>query len=196
MSLSSTAIVIRILQQKAQMDTPHGRTVLGILIFQDVMIVPMMLITPLLAGTSNDIGEDLLWMILKIIGLAGIVWILARYLVPKLMTHITSTRVQEVFLMSVIALCLAVTFLTASLGLSLSLGAFVAGLIIADSEYSHQALSSILPFRDIFSSLFFISIGMLLNVSFVGDHFVWVLLLLMGVLVMKGISGGLAGRVS
>ena len=192
-SLSSTAIVIRILQQKAQMDTPHGRTVLGILIFQDVMIVPMMLITPLLAGTSSNIGEDLLWMILKIIGLAGIVWILARYLVPKLMTHITSTRVQEVFLMSVIALCLGVTFLTASLGLSLSLGAFVAGLIIADSEYSHQALSSILPFRDIFSSLFFISIGMLLNVSFVGDHFVWVLLLLMGVLVMKGISGGLAG---
>jgi CPA2 family monovalent cation:H+ antiporter-2 len=189
LALSSTAIVIKLLQQKGQIDSLPGRTVLGILIFQDIVIVPMMLITPLLSGKGGNLGIELLLMLLKFILIGGLVYVFSRFLVPKLLISIARTRTQEIFLMSVITLCFAIAWLTSSVGLSLSLGAFLAGLILSESEYSHQALGSVLPFRDMFTSIFFISVGMLLNVHYIFANVWSVGLALIAVTLLKLLTG-------
>ncbi len=188
-ALSSTAIVIKLLQQKGQIDSLPGRTVLGILIFQDIVIVPMMLVTPLLAGQGGNLGMELLFMLLKFILIGVLVYVFSRFVVPKLLISIARTRTQEIFLMSVITLCFAIAWLTSSIGLSLSLGAFLAGLILSESEYSHQALGSVLPFRDMFTSIFFISVGMLLNVHYIFANFWLVVGVLIALTVLKLITG-------
>lgn len=189
LALSSTAIVIKLLQQKAQIDSLHGRTILGILIFQDIVIVPMMLIAPLLKGEGGNIAIDLVWMLLKFAVIGAIVFLSSRYFIPRIMTIIARTRTQEIFLMSVITLCFTIAWLTSSVGLSLSLGAFLAGLILSESEYSHQALGSVLPFKDIFTSIFFISVGMLLDVSYLYSNALEVLVILSIIVVIKFMTG-------
>jgi len=166
LSLSSTAIVLKLLQERAEVDTRYGQTALAILIFQDIIIVPMMLFTPLLAGATGNLGTSLLILLAKAIGTILLVFLSAEWIVPHVLYQIARTRSRELFLLSVVVICFGVAWLTSSVGLSLTLGAFLAGLIISESEYSHQALSSILPFRDLFTSLFFVSIGMLLDVGF------------------------------
>ncbi|HEX3035022.1 MAG TPA: cation:proton antiporter [Thermodesulfobacteriota bacterium] len=189
-SLSSTAIVLKLLQERAEIDSPHGRTALGILIFQDIIIVPMMLLTPLLAGAMENIGKSLLVLMAKGIGVIILVLISAQWVVPQVLYQIARTRSRELFLLSIVVICLAVAWLTSSIGLSLALGAFLAGLTISESEYSHQALSNVLPFRDVFTSFFFISIGMLLNISFLLEQPVLVILITLGVLALKTVTAG------
>jgi len=184
-SLSSTAIVLKLIQERGEVDSPHGRTTLGILIFQDIIIVPMILFASLLAGATGDLGESVLVLIAKGIGIIGLVIVSARWIVPQILYQITRTRIQELFLLSVIVICLAVAWITSSAGLSLALGAFLAGLIISESEYSHHALGNILPFRDVFISFFFISIGMLLDVGFLFRQPGTIMLMALGVLVLK-----------
>ncbi|MBD3401400.1 potassium transporter KefB [candidate division GN15 bacterium] len=166
-ALSSTAIVLRSLQERAEIFSPHGRVILSILIFQDIIIIPMMIFTPLLADFGGDVGSSLIGLLLKGIGVIVAVVICARYIVPNVLFQVTRTRSRELFLLSIVVICMAVAWGTNALGLSLGLGAFLAGLIISDSEYSHQALEGILPFKDVFNSFFFVSIGMLLDTSFV-----------------------------
>ncbi|MDH7478917.1 MAG: cation:proton antiporter, partial [Syntrophomonadaceae bacterium] len=165
-SLSSTAIVLKLLQDRLEVDSPHGRNALGILIFQDIMIVPMILLIPLLAGTTGGMSESPFFLLAKGVAVMVMVIVGAKWVVPYLLFQIARQRSRELFLISTVAICFAVAWLTSSIGLSLSLGAFLAGLIISESEYSHQALGNILPFRDVFTSFFFISIGMLLDVGF------------------------------
>jgi len=191
-SLSSTAIVLKLIQERAEVDSPHGRTTLGILIFQDIIIVPMILVTPLLAGATGDLGESVLVLIVKGIGIIGLVFVSAKWIVPQVLYQIARTRIQELFLLSVVVICLAVAWVTSSAGLSLALGAFLAGLIISESEYSHHALGNILPFRDVFTSFFFISIGMLLDVGFLFRHPGTIVLMALGVLVLKSIIASFA----
>lgn len=185
-SMSSTAIVLKLLQDRGELNSPHGKVVLAILIFQDIIVVPMMLVAPLLAGGTQNITEALLIMVLK--GAFVIVFVLlsARYVVPRLLYQVAQTKSRELFILSVVVICFAVAWLTSSLGLSLALGAFMAGLIISESEYSHQATSNILPFREIFSSFFFISIGMLLDASFMVQHLPAILALTVIVVILKG----------
>jgi len=184
-ALSSTAIVLKLIQERAGVDSPQGRTTLGILIFQDVIIVPMILFTPILSGAKGNSGEFFLIFLGKVIIIIGLVVVGAKWIVPKLLYQITRTRNRELFLLSIVVICLSVAWLTSSAGLSLALGAFLAGLIISDSEYSHQALGSILPFRDVFTSFFFVSIGMLLDVGFLFQHTGTVALIALGVFVLK-----------
>jgi CPA2 family monovalent cation:H+ antiporter-2 len=186
-ALSSTAIVLRLLQERAEVDSPHGRTTLGILIFQDIIIVPMILVTPLLAGATGGSSASALVLVAKGIGIIGLVIVSAKWIVPKVLYQITRTRSQELFLLSIIVICLAVAWVTFSAGLSLALGAFLAGLIISESEYSHHALGNILPFRDVFTSFFFVSIGMLLDVGFLFRQPGTIALITLGVLVIKPI---------
>ena len=185
-SLSSTAIVLKILQDRNEISSPHGRTALGLLIFQDIIVVPMMLFTPLLAGNSTDLISE----VLLLLGKSGLIVLLtylgARYIVPRAMYLIAKTKNKELFLLSTITLCFAVAFLTSLAGLSLALGAFLAGLIISESEYSYQATSTILPFRELFISFFFISIGMLLNLDFLMENIVIVMGLVLVVFALKG----------
>lgn len=185
-SLSSTAIVLKILQDRNEISAPHGRVALGLLIFQDIIVVPMMLFTPILAGGAVDLGREVLLLLLKSGLVVLLTYIAARYVVPRALHVIAKTGNKELFLLSTITLCFAVAFLTASAGLSLAFGAFLAGLIISESEYSYQATSTILPFRELFISFFFISIGMLLELEFFIEHIGMILLLVLVVFLVKG----------
>jgi len=191
-SLSSTAIVLKLIQERAEVDSPHGRTTLGILIFQDIIIVPMILVTPLLTGATGNLGESILLLIAKGIGIIGLVFVSAKWIIPQVLYQIAQTRSQELFILSIVVICLAVAWVTSSAGLSLALGAFLAGLIISESEYSHQALGNILPFRDVFTSFFFVSIGMLLDVGFLFRQPGTIALIALGILVLKSIIASFA----
>jgi CPA2 family monovalent cation:H+ antiporter-2 len=193
-ALSSTAIVLQVLQQGAQVDSPHGRVTLSVLIFQDLAIVPMMLIVPFLAGAgsldSSEGGIHLLLAGLKTLGIIVGVFLAARTLVPLALALVVGTRSRELFLIATLGICLAVAWITSMLGLSLSLGAFLAGLIISESEYSHSALEGIVPFKDVFTSLFFTSVGMLLNLGFFFGHLLPVAGALVLLILIKALAAG------
>ena len=185
-SLSSTAIVLKVLQDRAEMESPQGRIALGILIFQDVIVVLFIILTPYLAGqTGSEAGPSMLR--LAVIGLVLLLFVFvgSRYLVPAILHQTVRTRSRELFLLTVGGICFAVAFVAAEL--SLALGAFLAGLTISESEYSHEAFELIRPFRDIFTSFFFVSIGMLLDLGFVLEQPLLILLITVGVLVGKTI---------
>ena len=184
-ALSSTAIVLKLLQESGQVNTISGRTTLAILIFQDIIIVPLVLFTPMLAGESDNVLLSLFYLALK----GGLVIVLtiisAKYLIPQLLYRVAKTKNEELFLLSIIVTCFAVAYVTSLLGLSLGLGAFLAGLIISESEYSHHATGKILPFREIFLSFFFVSVGMLFDISFLAEHFLLILALVALTFVVK-----------
>ncbi len=191
-SLSSTAIVLKVIQGRAEVVSLHGSTTLGILIYQDIIIVPMMLFTPLLVGATANLGELPLTLVIKVIGIIIFVLVSAKWVVPYGLHQIVKTRNRELFLLFVVMTCLGFAWLFSSVGLSLALGAFLAGLVISESEYAHQALGNILPFHDIAMSFFFISIGMLLNVGFLFQHLGIIVLIALGVLLLKTATAGFA----
>ncbi|PRX44085.1 cation:proton antiporter domain-containing protein [Salegentibacter salegens] len=184
-SLSSTAIVLKLIQERGEITAPHGRVALGILIFQDIIVVPMMLLTPILAGDGGDLLTTLLILVLKIVGVGVVIYLLARYIVPRIFSMVVKTKSKELFILTTVVFCFAIAWLTSSVGLSLALGAFFAGLIISESEYSHQATVNVLPFREIFISFFFISVGSLLNLEFFINNILMILLLVIGVVFLK-----------
>jgi CPA2 family monovalent cation:H+ antiporter-2 len=186
-ALSSTAIVMKLLSDKAELDTTHGRISVGILIFQDLCIVPFMLLIPVMAG-GRGTGE-LLFTFGKAAAIIAIVLLSARWLVPGLLYQIVRTRSRELFVVTILILCFGTALLTSEFGLSLALGAFLAGLVISDSEYAQEATSAILPLRDSFSGLFFISVGMLMDTSFVVNNLAAVLSLVGGIIFLKFFSG-------
>lgn len=161
-SLSSTAIVLKMLLDRAEIHTSYGRSSVGMLIFQDLCVVPFMLFIPALAGTGGD-GVAIAWTAGKAILIIGAVLLAAHWAVPFLLHHVVSSRSRELFVITILVLCLGTALLTSWFGLSLALGAFLAGVVISESDYSSQAVSDILPFKESFTGLFFISVGMLLN---------------------------------
>lgn len=185
LSLSSTAIVLKALQDRAEVDTPHGGSALGILIFQDLAIVPMMLLIPFLAGSGGRSGMELLIAAAKGAAAIAVIAAGAKWVVPWWLHAVARSRSRELFLLAVILICLSVAWMTHEAGLSLALGAFLAGLMISESPYSHEAVGHVLPFRDVFTSFFFVSIGMLLNMAFFLDQPFLILALAAGVLSLK-----------
>lgn len=183
-ALSSTAIVLKSYVERREVDAPHGRAAVGILLFQDISIVLMLLIVPLLGGEDIvsftsivlSLGQSLLALVIIVLA--------AWFLLPKFLKRVIRLRSTEVFLLTVVLLCLGMSWVTSSFGLSLALGAFIAGVVLADSDYSHQVTTEVLPFRDVFNSLFFVSIGMLLSLSALASNLgtvvVLVLLLIIG----------------
>ena len=165
-SLSSTAIVLKILSDKQQLEAPHGRISLGILIFQDLAIVPMFLLLPVLSSGSTLSVMEIILQLLYAFAAVAVIIILARFLMPKILFQLAKLRIREVFTIGIVLLLLGTAYLTHSLGLSFALGAFIAGLILSESDFSHQVVSEILPFKDVFNSIFFISVGLLLNIHF------------------------------
>jgi K+:H+ antiporter len=164
-ALSSTAIVLKTYMDRLEIDTPHGKAGVGILLFQDLCIVPMMLLVPVLSGRE---GSSLTNIAIKLgtalAVIAGII-LAARFVAPFLLHHIVRLRSPEVFIIFVVMVSLGTAWLTSHFGLSMALGAFIAGIVLAESEYSHQIVSDVMPFRDVFNSVFFISIGMLLSLG-------------------------------
>lgn len=195
LSLSSTAIVLRLLADKMESDSPHGRIIVGMMIFQDIIAIPMMLSIPLLTGGGRAWDSSFAWAILQGVGALGLVLFSAEKLVPHLLYRIARTRSRELFILSVFTLCFSVVWLTSSMGLSVSLGAFLAGLIISESEYRTEAIGDILPFQDIFTSFFFVSIGMLLNVGFVLQQPLLILSMAAGIMLLKASAAGFSAFV-
>lgn len=191
LSLSSTAIVLKALAERGESDSLHGRATIGILIFQDLAMVPMMLMVPLLANGKVETGT-VAQTVTQSVLLVGLIMVVSWFLVPRVLEQIVKSRSRELFLLTTIVLCLGIAWLTSQAGLSLALGAFIAGLVISESEYSHQALAEILPFRDSFNSLFFVSVGMLMNGRVLLDHPGLVPSLVGAVLLGKFLTGGVA----
>jgi CPA2 family monovalent cation:H+ antiporter-2 len=186
-ALSSTALVMKLLQDARELETPYGMSSLSILLFQDIAVIPMMLALPLLAlspGAASSVSATPLISvgsiktIALIVGTMGAIWLSTRYIIPHLLERIVATRSREVFFFFVLFFCLGVAYLFQWGGLSLSLGAFAAGLIVSESPYGRQVTSDILPLRDNFLGIFFASVGMLLDLSFVAKN--WNIVLFLG----------------
>ena len=158
-ALSSTAIILKVLQENDQVESHHGKISLGILIFQDLIIVPMMLFVPFLSGESTNIGSELLLMLGKTVALLGVTFVLARWVIQYVLHKIAVSNSQELFLIAIIVFGFAIASFSAWLGLSLALGAFLAGMAISESSYSYQAIGNIAPFRDVFASFFLCQLG-------------------------------------
>ena len=194
-SLSSTAIVMKVLADRMEVDSPHGRATLGILIFQDLIVIPMVMVTPVLAGSSdNDVS--LVKMLFGGFLIIIVVYLSARHIMPALLHHAARLKNREMFLFIVVGCCLLIALLTSEFGLSMALGAFLAGLIISESEYSTLAMYNILPFRDLFTSFFFVSIGMIFNVQYFLNHPFLIAELVILVILIKYATGILAAALS
>lgn len=189
-ALSSSALVLKILQERSELTSNYGRTVVGILIFQDIMVVPLLLFTNMLGAENVSLGKELLLLGVKAVFIIGLVYVGNKWLLPKLLHLIAMTKNQELFMMSIFLICLAVALLTSKLGMSLAFGAFLAGLMISESPYSHNAFGNLIPFKDTFTSFFFVSIGMLLDLNFVIDNY---MLVITSVLLVLGIKTFIAG---
>jgi CPA2 family monovalent cation:H+ antiporter-2 len=183
-ALSSTAILMKLLMDAGEMDAPHGKVAMGILIFQDLCVVPLMLFTPFLAGEGEGLA-GILVVSAKAVAVVLTAHYGARFAVPWIFGHVVKTRSRELFILTIIFIGFGTAWITAQVGLSLALGAFIAGLAISESEYSHQALGDMIPFRDAFMSLFFISVGMLLDPAVVLNHPVLIASLVLGIILIK-----------
>jgi CPA2 family monovalent cation:H+ antiporter-2 len=168
-ALSSTAIVLKGLTERGEVDAPHGKLIVGMLLFQDLCVVPMILLVPALAGQGDgaaSIGRVLATAVLVV----AAALMLARWVVPRALHFVAASRGRDLFVLAVVLVGSAITWMTSVAGFSLALGAFLAGMVLADSEYGHQALSDSLALRDLFTSLFFVSIGMLIDFRSGLDH--------------------------
>ena len=184
-ALSSTAIVLKIYRDKGMLDAPHGKITMGILIFQDLVIIPMLLILPVLSGTETFNGFQFAKQIALSLGFIGVIVAFSHFVIPKILLVISRLRVREVFTSAMIVILFGTAYITHMIGVSFSIGAFIAGFIIAESEFSHEIEAEITPFRDIFNSLFFVSIGLLLNVSVFIQHISLTMLIALCVMLGK-----------
>jgi len=189
---SSTAIVLKLLNDRQELDTLHGRAVLGILLFQDLCVVPMMALLPTLAASGAAQALHILWALVKSLAVVGTILLGAYYLFPPVLRAIVRVRSRELFIIATIFLALGTAWGASLAGLSLALGAFLAGIVLSESEYGHQIMAEILPFRDSFTSLFFISIGMLIDLRFGLSHGPLLLSAAASILIAKLATGGLA----
>ena len=167
-AVSSTAVVLRGLSSRGELEAPHGRLAVGILVFQDLSVVPMMLAVPFLTGQEASAME-----VIETVGTAvavlGGVLLAGSLLIPRILALVAKTRQRELFILTVFLVCVGTAWTLSLAGISLALGAFLAGLVVAGSEFRHQALSDLIPAREVFASLFFVSVGMLLDVTRVVD---------------------------
>ncbi|WP_456094073.1 cation:proton antiporter domain-containing protein [Myxococcus dinghuensis] len=186
-ALSSTAIVLKLLGDRGETSSPVGQVSLGLLIFQDLAVVMMVLLVPMLAG-KGDTAAHLLGALGKAVGIVVAVLVVARRLMPRLLEVVARTCSPELFLLTVIAVCFGTAYLTSLAGVSVSLGAFLAGLLVSESRFSEHAFGEILPLQILFSATFFVSVGMLLDVGFLVQHLPEVVLAIAVVLVVKVVT--------
>jgi len=186
LSLSSTAVVLKTLTERGETNTIHGQAMLAILIAQDLALGIMLAVLPALNNPAN-LGAALGTALLKVVIFATVALAAGKWVVPQIMRRVAETESSELFLLVVIALCLGVAIVTSKLGLSIEMGAFVAGLMISEIDYADQALAKILPMRDTFASMFFASIGMLIDPNILMQNFGVILGLVMLVMVGKAL---------
>ena len=193
LAMSSTAIVSKMLTERLELESPHGRQIIGILLFQDLAVVPLLILVPALARNTGDLFTTLALATMKAVVVLVLLLVIGQRLMRSWFHVVVRRRSQELFMLNLLLITLGAAWITEKAGLSLALGAFVAGMLISETEYKYQVEEDIKPFRDVLLGLFFITIGMLLNVKLVMAHWWLVLLLLTGPVLLKfGLIAGLA----
>ncbi|MES2538140.1 MAG: monovalent cation:proton antiporter-2 (CPA2) family protein [Pseudomonadota bacterium] len=185
LAMSSTAIVSKLLTERMELESEHGRRIISILLFQDLALVPLLILVPALAQPSGNLGATLLWAGLKAVFVLFLLLFLGHKLIRRWFQVVVKRRSQELFMLNLLLITLGAAWITERAGLSLALGAFIAGMLISETEYKHQVEEDIKPFRDVLLGLFFITVGMLLNVRLVVEHWWLVLLLLTAPVLLK-----------
>ncbi len=193
LAMSSTAIVSKMLTERLELESEHGRRIIGILLFQDLAVVPLLILIPSLGQRPDALVETLAWASLKAVIVLTLLLFVGQKIVRTWFTIVVKRRSQELFMLNLLLITLGAAWITERAGLSLALGAFVAGMLISETEFKHQVEEDIKPFRDVLLGLFFITIGMLLNVQMVLQHWWLVLVLLAGPVLLKfALIAGLA----
>jgi CPA2 family monovalent cation:H+ antiporter-2 len=193
LAMSSTAIVVKMLTERLELESEHGRKIIGILLFQDLAVVPLLILIPSLGQRPDALAETLAWAGLKAVIVLALLLFFGHKIMRTWFTIVVKRRSQELFMLNLLLVTLGAAWITEQAGLSLALGAFVAGMLISETEYRHQVEEDIKPFRDVLLGLFFITIGMLLNVRLVIENWWLVLVLLAGPVLLKfALIAGLA----
>jgi len=177
LAMSSTAIVVKMLTERLELESEHGRRIIGILLFQDLAVVPLLILIPSLARPAEELAVTLGWALVKAAFVLAVLLIFGQKLMRFWFTVVAKRRSQELFMLNLLLVTLGLAWITEQAGLSLALGAFVAGMLISETQFKHQVEEDIKPFRDVLLGLFFITVGMLLNLSLVLEHW-WLVLAL------------------
>jgi CPA2 family monovalent cation:H+ antiporter-2 len=205
LAMSSTAIVSKLLVERVELNSRHGRIAIGVLLFQDIAVVPLLILIPALAEPGGDIAQSLIHSAIKAAVALAILLVFGKRLLNPWFNVVARQRSRELFVMNVLMVTLILAAATHKAGLSYALGAFIAGMLISETKYRYQVESDIAPFRDILMGLFFVTIGMKLDIAALGNNFHWILLLLIGLVLVKagvvallsrrfGFEGGVAIR--
>jgi len=182
---SSSALILKILKDRSDEDSPQGRISIGVILFQDVMVVPMMLLIPFLAGESGPDAVMIIWKLVKSILIIVIILVAARYVIPFVLERLVNMNMRDVLVIASVVITMGIAWITESLGLSLAIGAFLAGLALSDTDFTHQIISDINPFRDVFLSVFFVAFGMILNLDFLRANTGYILLTSLVIILIK-----------
>ena len=182
-AMSSTMVVLKLLMERGELDTAHGKLMIGILLVQDLAVIPMMAVMPAIG--EPEWAKQLGFAVLKAVIFIGAMFVMGLWVLPWVMRRVAGFRSRELFLLSIVGLCIAVAFVTDHFGISLAFGAFAAGVIISESDYAHQAIAEVIPLRDLFATLFFISLGMLIDLRFFVDNLAIVSIAVVTIIVGK-----------
>ncbi|MGV0999120.1 MAG: monovalent cation:proton antiporter-2 (CPA2) family protein [Fluviibacter sp.] len=186
-AMSSTAVLSKLLVERRELQAPHGREVMGVLLAQDLIVVPLLIVIPALGQPAADMAVEVGVALLKATLVLGVVLFLGQKWMRRWFHIVARGKSSELFVLNVLLVTLGLAYVTEEAGLSLALGAFVAGMLIAETEYRHQVEEDIKPFRDVLMGLFFVTIGMMLNPTVIWKQFWLVALLVIGVLLIKAL---------
>ena len=182
---SSSALILKLLKDRSDEDSPQGKISIGVILSQDLMVVPMMLMIPFLAGGSGPDALMIVWKMFKSILIIVVILAAARYVIPFMLERLVSMNMRDVLVITSVVVAMGIAWITESLGLSLAIGAFLAGMALSDTDFTHQIISDINPFRDVFLSVFFVSLGMILDVNFLREHTGYILLVSLCIILIK-----------
>lgn len=186
---TSTTVMLKVYEQRRESQAPHVRVGMAVSLFQDLTIVPLIVLTPVVAGADQASPMELVIRFVGALAAVGLVAFAARFLMPRVLDQLARVRARELLVLAALFVCLAAAVFTESLGFSFALGAFLAGLLISETEYSHQVVADIVPFRDVFTSLFFISIGMLVDLGFALERLPLLAGLALVLVAVKAVAG-------
>lgn len=182
---SSSALILKLLKDRGDEESLQGRISLGIILFQDIIVVAMMLLIPFLAGGHELNAWAIIWKLLQSALIIILILVVARYVIPVILEKLVNMQMRDVFVVTSVVIILGIAWVTESLGLSLAIGAFLAGLALSDTDFTHQIISDINPFRDLFLSIFFVSFGMILDLNFLRANPGYIILASMLIIVIK-----------
>ncbi|MEQ8202499.1 MAG: cation:proton antiporter [Smithellaceae bacterium] len=182
---SSSALILKLLKDRSDEDSPQGKISIGVILSQDLMVVPMMLMIPFLAGGSGPDALMIVWKMFKSILIIVVILAAARYVIPFMLERLVSMNMRDVLVITSVVVAMGIAWITESLGLSLAIGAFLAGMALSDTDFTHQIISDINPFRDVFLSVFFVSLGMILDINFLREHTGYILLVSLCIILIK-----------